>query len=150
MEKLKTYFELEAGSVIFKIENGEIKFLTIYRVKMNDHTLPKGHVEDLESLEDASLRESVEETGYPIKIGDFIDSFEYKVKESINGVDAHIIRRAYFFEGEVIGELNNKVNPDEREGKIVPVWLSFEEIMGKFSYDTDKKLIKKIYEKYTK
>jgi len=33
MEKIQTYFEIEAGSVITKKENGELKFLIIYRKK---------------------------------------------------------------------------------------------------------------------
>ena len=71
MKKLKTYFELEAGSITTRVsEGGKLEFLTIYRVKMDDFTLPKGHVEDKESLEEASAREATEETGYPVETKD--------------------------------------------------------------------------------
>ncbi len=145
---MKTYFELEAGSVAFKIEDGEMKFLTIYRHNMNDYTFPKGHVEESESLEDTAQRETHEETGYPVEVADFVHSFEYKVKEKKDDTDVHIIRRVYFYESKVLGESNNKDNPDEKEGKIVPTWLSFEEALKKFSYDSDKEIINKIYLKY--
>src|SRR3989344_8070160 len=81
MQKNKTYFEIEAGTVTTKMEEGKLKFLTIFRANMNDHTLPKGHVEDGETLEEAAAREVFEETGYGVEINNLIDSFEYKVKE---------------------------------------------------------------------
>jgi ADP-ribose pyrophosphatase YjhB (NUDIX family) len=148
MEKLNTYFELEAGSITTKVEDGELKFLTIYRVKMDDYTLPKGHVEDGESLEEASAREATEETGYPVKAKDFIDSFEYKVEEELNGKESYTIRRVYYFEGEVVGENTGEENPDQNEGKTVPKWMSYEDVLEKFSYDTDKGLIKKVYDSH--
>jgi len=149
MKKLKTYFELEAGSITTRVsEGGKLEFLTIYRVKMDDFTLPKGHVEDKESLEEASAREATEETGYPVETKEFIDSFEYKVKEEKYGEESFIIRRVYYFEGEVTGESSGEENPDEKEGKTVPSWLTYEEAMEKFSYDTDKGLIEKVYQSH--
>ena len=149
MNEMKTYFELEAGSVTVKVEDGELKFLTIYRVKMNDYTLPKGHVEENESLEEASARETVEETSYPIIVGELIDSFEYKVKEEKDGVESYIIRRVYFFEGILDGDHLGEENPDKNEGKTVPSWLTYENVLKKFTYDTDKNLIRKVYEKHS-
>lgn len=115
---------------------------------MNDYTFSKGHVEENESLEDTAQRETHEETGYLVEVVDFVHSFEYKVKEKKDDTDVHIIRRVYFYESKVLGESNNKDNPDEKEGKIVPTWLSFEEAQKKFSYDSDKEIINKIYLKY--
>ncbi len=145
---MKTFFEIEAGSITTKIEKEELKFLTIYRVKMKDSTLPKGHVENKESLEETSIRETLEETGYSVEIVDFVDSFEYKVKEKKYGETAYIIRRVYHFLGKVVGKKINKENPDKKEGKTIVAWLSYEEAIGKLSYDHDKDIIKKVYLEY--
>jgi len=145
MNKIKTHFEIEAGAIITKIDDAELKFLTIYRVKMSDYTLPKGHLEEGESLEEAAAREVFEETGHEVKIGDLIDSFEYKVKEQLNGEDVYIIRRVYFFSGILDGSVVEANNPDLKEGKIVPEWLNYDDVLQKFTYDTDKNLIKKVY-----
>ncbi len=148
MKKIETYFELEAGSITTKIEKGELKFLTVYRVKMNDYTLPKGHVEEKETLEDASKRETLEETGHSIEIVDFIDSFEYKVKEKKNNKEFYIIRRVYYFLGDVVGEIVEAENPDEKEGRTIPNWLSYEDALNKLTYDNDKNLIKEVFKKH--
>jgi len=42
---------------------------------MSDYTLPKGYVEEDESLEETAVRETFEETGYNIKVKDNIGSF---------------------------------------------------------------------------
>lgn len=149
MKKINTYFELEAGSLTVRNDNGQLEFLTIFRNKMNDYTLPKGHVEEGESLEDAAKRESLEETGYEIKIDDFIDSFEYKVKEEKYGQESNIIRRVYYFIGEVIGGKLNKNNPDRNEGKIIATWLSYDDALSKLTYESDKDLVKKIFNRKT-
>lgn len=145
MNEIKTYFEIEAGAVITKFVADDLKFLTIFRVKMNDYTLPKGHLEVNESLEKAAAREVFEETGYEVKVGELINSFEYKVKEFKGNEEVFIIRRVYFFSGVLEGNVIDADNPDLNEGKIVPSWLSYEDILEKFTYDTDKDVIKKVY-----
>lgn len=145
MEKLETYFELEAGSITTKIEDGELKFLIVNRIKWGDYVLPKGHVEEKETLEKTSIRETLEETGYPIKIVDFVDSFEYKVKEDKWGEESFIIRRVYHFLGEVIGEKIENENSDEKEGKTVASWMTYEEALSNMSYNNDKDLVKKVF-----
>ena len=148
MKKIKTYFELEAGTIVTKIENKKLKFLTIYRTNMNDYTLPKGHVEEGESLEDASERETLEETGYFTETKNLVDSFEYKVEEEKDGENVFFIRRVYYFLGFLTGEtIEEGGNPDLKEGKTTPSWLTYEEALNKLTYDTDKNLIKKVYSK---
>ena len=144
MENLNTYFELEAGSVVTKNEKGERLFLVIYRVKMDDYAFPKGHVEDGEPLEECATRETFEETGQKIKVIKPINSFEYKVKEEKNGKESYIIRRVYVFEAEPVDEMSKTNTPEENEGKIIPKWMTYDEVMSKLSYDGDKEAVKKI------
>lgn len=143
MSEVKTYLEIEAGTIVPKQEGGELKFLTIHRVKFSDYTLPKGHLEVGESLEETAERETYEETGYKVKVGDIIDSFEYKVKGIKNREEAFIIRRVYYFLGDLNGDIGGLNHPEANEGEIMLNWLSYEEALSKFTYDTDKSLLGK-------
>lgn len=145
MKTVKTYFEIESGAIITSLDSNKLQFLTVHRIKMGDFTLPKGHLEDGESLEEAAAREVFEETGYEVQIGNLIDSFEYKVRESKGGEEVFIIRRVYFFSGILKGNVIDANNPDIKEGKIVPQWLNYNDLLEKFTYDTDKNIIKKVY-----
>ena len=115
---------------------------------MKDLTLPKGHVEKRESLEEASEREALEETGYPVEATDFVGSFEYKVKEEKCGETAYIIKRVYHFLCKVVDEKTDMKNPDEKEGETISTWLPYEEALDKLSYDNDKNILKKTFKKY--
>ena len=150
MSNYPTYFELEAGGIAVRKKNNRLQFLTIFRTKLNDFTLPKGHVENFESLEEAAKREVLEETGYPVEIIDSIGSFEYKVQENKNGANVYIIRRVYYFECIVCGENLETENPDEAEGKTNKKWLDYKEALCELTYESDKKLLSDLWEKYEK
>ncbi len=138
--KKKTYFELEAGSITTKKENDLVKFLVIYRKKMNDYALPQRSCWKKESLEDAAIRETEEETGYEIKIVEYIDSFEYKVGEEV-----YIVRRVYNFLGEVIGGESNGKNIDLNEGDMEVMRLSYKDALEKLTYENNRDFVKKTY-----
>lgn len=59
----------KAGGVIVRTgENGAREFLCVHRPRYNDWSLPKGHVEQGETYQDAALREVSEETGIRCRI----------------------------------------------------------------------------------
>lgn len=143
---MKTFFELEAGTVTTKKEDEVLKFLIIFRKKTNDYTLPKGHVEEGEGLEEAAVRETFEETGYNTKITQPIDSFEYTVKEQKNGEEVRIIRRVYNFLAKVTGGDSDGKNIDENEGDMEIMWLPYEEACDRVTYEDNKIFLKKSHE----
>jgi len=61
-EKNKVIEHKSASSVIYLIENGEIK-IVLLKKKNGPWVLPKGHIEENELPEKAALREAQEETG---------------------------------------------------------------------------------------
>lgn len=147
---MQTYFELEAGTVTTRIENDKMEFLIIYRKKSGDFSLPKGHLEAGESLEETAIRETHEETGYEVKLIDFIGSFEYKLEREKDGKNIYIIRRPYIFYAEVSGGSSNGQNIDENEGDMKVFWMSYEEAKEKLTYFKYKEYIEEIYNKYQK
>ena len=146
MKKLKTYVEVEAQSITTKEENGEIKFLVIYREKRKDYTLPKGHVEEKESIEDAAVRETKEETGYDVEIIEPLGSFEYQVVAEKYANRCYIKRRVYNFLCKVIGGKADGTNTDPHEGHMQIFWWTVQEAMQKLSYENNKEDIKRVYE----
>lgn len=144
MENIKTYFEIESGSVPYRIQNNNIEYLIIYREKFNDYTFPKGHVEHRESLEDCAARETNEEAGVIGDLEDYVDVFEYKVIEKKKGGSEYcMIRRVYNYLFKVVNENRDFVNPDKVEGLTSLVWLSYEEALEKLTYQNNKEVLTK-------
>jgi len=53
-----------AGTIVFRIGNeGKAEFLLVKPNKSNEYGLPKGHQEPEESVEEAAVRETYEESG---------------------------------------------------------------------------------------
>ena len=61
-QRTKAVREYTAGGVVFRIKNGALEFLLLQDVK-GRWSIPKGHVESGETLEQTAVREIGEETG---------------------------------------------------------------------------------------
>ena len=57
-----------AGCVVIRDGCGEPEVLLIYTLKYPDPTMPKGRIENGESLTECAIREVKEETGYNVEI----------------------------------------------------------------------------------
>lgn len=137
----KTYFEIEAGTVTYKRVENDIYYLLIYREKLDDFTMPKGHLEENESFEDAAIRETLEEGGIHVGVEKYLDAYEYRVKEKKKGVEVNIVRRVYCFLSNTISSVDDFRNPDEAEGLTSTLWLKYEDAYNKLSYESTKKII---------
>jgi len=78
----KLYHEISAGGVVVNTINGEPRFVVIDRASIRDTSLPKGHQETGESLQQTAIREVLEETGYHAEPVKYLGEFTYEAKNS--------------------------------------------------------------------
>jgi 8-oxo-dGTP pyrophosphatase MutT (NUDIX family) len=85
---------------------------------------PAGHLEPDESLFEAALRETLEETGWEVRLTAFVGAYQWKAPdESAGGSGRHYLRMA--FAADPIGHDPNRTLD---EGIIQALWLSPEEL----------------------
>lgn len=70
---------VSAGGVVYRTKNREIE-VKLITTKSWKYTLPKGRVEQNESVEDSAIREVKEEAGVEAKIESFLGTVEWKLK----------------------------------------------------------------------
>lgn len=81
--KYQLYQEVSAGGVVVIVDKDKPKFVVIDRAVIKDTSLPKGHQEAEESLQQTAIREVLEETGYQAKPVEYLGEFTYEVKNEV-------------------------------------------------------------------
>jgi len=98
-------------------------------------TIPKGHVEEGESLEQTALREVAEETGLTqFRLGEKLDKlhFFYRKEGKLIFMTTHV------FLMEAIGD-TDAVIPEDSEGIVDAKWFGSDEALGLIEYrDTER------------
>jgi len=138
--------EKSCGAIVFRREDGKIKYLTIRHIKRKGHPwrppegghwdFPKGHVEGKETEKETAEREIFEESGLKVK---FIDGF----RETIQYISAKkMLKTVVFFLAEAeSGEVT--LGEDEHDAY---EWLEYEDMLKKLTYDKPKMVLKKAHE----
>ena len=107
------YPEVTVGPLIFN-KKGEL--LLVKSRKWGDRlTIPGGHVELFESIEHATIRETLEETGLKVKNLKFVCHQEV-IQRAINGVKMHYICFTYSCTAS-----RTKIRPNEEISSYI--WL---------------------------
>ena len=77
-------YEKSSGAVVYKIRYGQVFFL-VEHMKLGHISIPKGHIEDDETEEEAAVREIREETNLEVKLDTvFRHDICYSPKEGVN------------------------------------------------------------------
>lgn len=124
-----------AGGVVIQ----ENKILLLERPQRDEIRLPKGHIEEGESIEHAALRETTEETGYAdlnieASLGHQIVEFDYQSK--------HFIRTEYYF----LMSLNSKLRtpqPQQDSIQFRPLWVPISEAVEYLTFEAEKHVARK-------
>lgn len=99
--------------------------------------LPKGHLENGESSEEAALREVLEETGIEAKIAGKIGVNKYPLEIGQERVFKIV---TYFLMKFVSGKLTQNAEVEEL------YWLPLDEAVKKLTYANDRQILKKAAE----
>lgn len=113
----------------------------VYRKKLNDYSFPKGHLEENETLSECAVRETTEETGRDCKL---ISDKEIGVIEYTN-YEGQI--KTYMFLAFDKGKTNKKIAEKDKEEV---VWVNYNEVESKLSYQNLKDFWNKVKEKVEK
>jgi len=124
---------IAAGVVIWrKSESDSLEIAVVHRPRYGDWSLPKGKLENHESLIACAYREGEEETGLEFFIGPYIGDTEYLVAEGMKRVSYWAAkasdRETQFFANEEVDQLQ---------------WWTLEQAMDSLTRDSDKEILAK-------
>ena len=135
---MRTVREISAGGVVYCINRGQIE-VALIRVR-HRWGLPKGHVEKGEGVQEAALREVLEETGVEgkaiEKLGDITYWYTSKTREN---EPIRIFKRVYFY---LVRWVRGEVSNHDHEVEEVR-WFPIEEALKKLSFPTERKMVQK-------
>ena len=130
----KAVREYTAGGVVFRRVGEDVEILMI-QDRLGRWTIPKGHVEEGESLEQTALREVAEETGLTqFRLGEKLDKlhFFYRKEGKLIFMTTHV------FLMEALGD-TDAVIPEDSEGIVDAKWFGSEQALGLIEYrDTER------------
>ena len=127
--------ERSAGTVLF-IEESKEKLFLILHYPTGHWDFVKGKIENNESLEQAAIRETKEETG--ITDIEFIKGFKEKIEYSFKFNGDIVQKEVIFF----LAKTNTKQVMISNE-HLDYVWLDFNNALNKITYENAKNILKK-------
>lgn len=120
---------LAAGGVVWRKGSSDLEFLIVHRPRYHDWTLPKGKLDNGESLMQAAYREVEEETGYRCRIGPKLATTDYFTSNG-NHKSVH-----YWAMEAAKGDFTPNSEVDKAE------WLSAREAIVRLTYEHDRRLV---------
>ncbi|HNT30249.1 MAG TPA: NUDIX hydrolase [bacterium] len=128
--------EHSAGGIVYQQQDGMIQVAIIYREYHHDWTLPKGHLEEGETAEQAALREVNEEAGLICEIiahiGHSVYRFRNKHKQLIE-------KRVDYYLMKLLKD-EQRIQLEEID---TVIWLPFMEAVKKLSFKRDRELVQR-------
>jgi 8-oxo-(d)GTP phosphatase len=121
---------LAAGALCWRVVNGKLRVLVIYRGDRADVSLPKGKVDPGESLPQTAVREIAEETGLAIVLGAPLGTVDYQLP---NGRDKVVYYWAAEVDDEAIAASTFAANSEVAS----LAWVSVKKARATLSYPHD-------------
>lgn len=91
-------FHVSSGGVVYRKKDNRIEIILLHKDKADTYHLPKGTVEDGETLEQTALREVIEETGYKVKLINFLGFLNSEFESERVGERINKITHYFLFE----------------------------------------------------
>ncbi|MDF2461174.1 MAG: hypothetical protein K0S68_577 [Candidatus Saccharibacteria bacterium] len=137
--------EYTAGGVVFRRVEDRIEILMI-QDRLGRWTIPKGHVEEGESLEQTAVREVAEETGLThLRLGEKLDKLHFFYRKE----GKLIFMTTFVFLMEALGDTDNVI-PEDSEGIVDAKWFDYDKALGLIEYRDTEKLFKLGFSKIRK
>lgn len=130
------FLEHSAGGIVYRVHGGQIEIAIAYRTYHHDWTLPKGHLEDEETEEQAALREVEEETGLVCEIIAHVGFSTYRFRDRKN--KKIIEKRVDYF----LMKLTRDKGQIQHEEVDKVEWFPYIEAINKLSFKRDQDLVK--------
>ena len=133
-----------AGGVLVDLTGDQV--LLLIRPSRDEVRLPKGHVENGESMKDAALREVSEESGYVDivvlkELGEQLVAFQYK--------DQQVQRTEYYFLMRAQSkELQSR--PEIDANQFFATWVEWDEAVRVVTFEAEREWLKRAYIAYNK
>lgn len=120
--------------VIEVIDDQPLRVLLVHRPQYDDWSFPKGGVDEGESIEDAALREVLEETGLKCRIIRKLAEARYRYRTRRGAVRPKAVH--YFLMEPVGGQITTDAEEvDSAE------WFDIADAEKTLSYDLDKEIL---------
>jgi 8-oxo-dGTP pyrophosphatase MutT (NUDIX family) len=131
----QVYYRAAGGVVIY-----DGKLLLLDRPSRGEVRLPKGHVEEGESLVEAALREVCEEAGYAdLEVVADLGS------QQVQFVDAYRQRQVTRDERYFLMRLRDarQVEREEQERQFIPIWLPAGEALARLTFEAEREFVRR-------
>jgi 8-oxo-dGTP pyrophosphatase MutT (NUDIX family) len=143
--KIKNRREVSAGGLIWRRRgDGSIGVVLVRPTGRSTWVMPKGHLEEGETVAEAAKREAREESGLTVgeiePLGEI--SYVYSSRERNGATLTRIFKRVHFFLMEHTGG-----DPSAHDSETDEVaWLSFDEALARATHPSEQALIAKARE----
>ena len=133
---LNCLYESSCGAIVYRIINGETRFLLIKNKRSLNWGFPKGHIERGENEKETAYREVLEEAGIRIR---FLPDFRFRSEYSIQG---RIEKQVVIF----LATTDDTTTVIQKEEIEEYLWLKFDKAMTSLKFPNDKQMLRKANE----